>query len=369
LQIGKWHPVTTGQRASCAERPLPAHTALAAHRFLFIYQWAIYPARMFLQEGLNTMLRLVALFAASAAVVGAESARPFLLRSNDVVAFVGGSDVAAVQFTGHVETLLAARFPRTRFRNFGWEGDTVFAQPRDIGFPPLHEHLRRAGATVLFLEFGRVEALSGKETAPAFFAAYERLVIECAKLTPRIVLVAPPPFEAGGGSLPDLSQRNASLAAHVNATRTLAQRRSLPIVNLFEEFGGASHVEPRLTDNGLQLTPRGHALLAGGVARQLGFGDWAVRAGDVDSAGAWSNSQIEKLRQTVIEKNRLWFNYWRPQNWAFLGGDRTTQPSSRDHRNPNVRWFPAEMEKYVPLIRVKEEEMERMAAMIRQDAR
>jgi hypothetical protein len=85
----------------------------------------------------------------------------------------------------------------------------------------------------------------------------------------------------------------------------------------------------------------------------------------VSAGGAWSNPQFEKLRATVVEKNQLWFNYWRPQNWAFLGGDRTSQPSSRDHRDPKVRWFPAEMEKFGPLIREKEGEMERLAAELR----
>src|SRR5215207_1005800 len=74
------------------------------------------------------------------------------LQTNDVVALVGGSDVAAAQFTGHLETLLAAKYPGTHFRNFGWEGDTVFAQRRDVGFPPLGEHFKRAGVTIAFLE-------------------------------------------------------------------------------------------------------------------------------------------------------------------------------------------------------------------------
>ena len=37
-------------------------------------------------------------------------------------------------------------------------------------------------------------------------------------------------------------------------------------------------------------------------------------------------------------------------NWAFLGGDRIEQPSSRDHRDPKVRWFPGELEQFGPLI-------------------
>jgi hypothetical protein len=301
----------------------------------------------------------------SASLLAAETLRAFDLRTNDVVGFVGGSDVAAAQFTGHLETLLAVKFPGTRFRNFGWEGDTVFAQPRDVGFPPLTNHLKRAGVTVLFLEFGRAEALSATKTVPEFPGACEKLLHQFSQDSSRIVLVTPPPFEQASHPLPDLSERNKELAAHAKTVRTLGEQRGLLVVDLFSEFGGVAHAEPRLTDNGLQFTPRGHALLATGFARQLGFGEVAAAAGTVNEQGAWSNAQFEKLRQLVVEKNKLWFNYWRPQNWAFLGGDRTTQPSSRDHRDPKVRWFPAEMEKYVPLIRAKEAEVEQVAAQLR----
>src|SRR4051812_32466771 len=79
------------------------------------------------------------------------------LKTNDIVAFAGGGDVAARVRTGHLESLLAVRYPTVRFRNFGWEGDTVFAQPRDVGFPSLEEHLLRAGASVIVVQFGRSE--------------------------------------------------------------------------------------------------------------------------------------------------------------------------------------------------------------------
>jgi hypothetical protein len=67
---------------------------------------------------------------------------------------------------------------------------------------------------------------------------------------------------------------------------------------------------------------------------------------------------LEPLRHLVIAKNRLWFNYWRVQNWAFLAGDRTNQPSSRDWRDPSKRWFPAEREEFLPLIEAKEKEID-----------
>jgi hypothetical protein len=314
-------------------------------------------------------MALACLLAPPLTGLAAEVQQVVAIRSNDVVAFVGGADVAASSFSGHLESLLSIRYPGARFRNFGWEGDTVFSQPRDEGFPPVTGHLRRAQATVVFLQFGRAEALNGKSTVPEFYAAYEKLINACAAVAPRIVLVTPPPFERGEDSLPDLSKRNAQLAAHANAVRTLVRNRSLLLVDLFAALGGVTHDQPRLTDNGLQLTPRGHALVAAAFLRELGADQLAAQPGEPAGSGAWTDPRFEKLRQTAIEKNQLWFNYWRPQNWAFLGGDRITQPSSRDHRDPKVRWFPAEMEKYPPLIKAMELEMEKLAAPLRGGAR
>ena len=199
--------------------------------------------------------------------------------------------------------------------------------------------------------------MDGRVALPRFIVAYQKLLDEFARLTPRLVLVTPPPFEKGNGLLPDLSTRNADLAAYANAIRDLAQQHQLPLVDLFKELGGEAHREPRLTDNGLQLSPRGHAFIARAFAKQNGFGGLADRAGQPKENGAWPDGAFERVRQAVVAKNKLWFDYWRPQNWAFLGGDRTSQPSSRDHRDPKVRWFPEEMEKFVPLIEAKEREI------------
>src|SRR5437870_3025487 len=130
----------------------------------------------------------------------------FHLQRGDVVAFVGGADVEAAQQGGHLEALLAARYRGldVRFRNFGWEGDTVQARPRDVNFPPLREHLRRVGATVVVLQFGRTEALGGGAESARFVGDYGKLLDECAQQTQRLTLVTPPPFEKGGGLLPDL---------------------------------------------------------------------------------------------------------------------------------------------------------------------
>jgi hypothetical protein len=280
-----------------------------------------------------------------------------LVHSNDVVAFLGGADVAAASESGHLETLLAIAFQRQNlhFRNFGWEGSTVFQRrPADIGFPTQKAQLEKAGATLIFLQCGRAEALGRNYSVSAFRSEYEKLIAECLDVTPRIVLVTPPPLENGGAPLPDLSAHNKELAQFVTAIHDLAHEHHFALIDLFKELAQSSSAESRLTENGLQLSPRGQALVASAFVRELGFGPLAAKAGEVDHAGRWLNPAFERVRQQVVSKNKLWFNYWRPQNWAFLGGDRMTQPSSRDHKDPSVRWFPSEIEQFVPLIQQAE---------------
>jgi hypothetical protein len=271
------------------------------------------------------------------------AAQTFSFRTNDVVAFVGGADVVTAQESGHLETLLTIHhWPlKLRFRNFGWEGDTVFAQPRDLGFPPLEQHLKAAGVTVLVSEFGRAEALEG-HSAIEFAGAYSNFLARFTNEALRIILVVPPVCETNSQSFPDLAKRNALLLEYRRAIRGMGH----PVVDLSNLAG--------LTDDALQITTRGHARIAREFARQLGI--------EVPSE---SKAAFEEVRRAVVAKNRLWFNYWRPQNWAFLGGDRTSVPSSRDHQNPKVRWFPAEMEKFLPLISAQEARIDHAAETAR----
>ena len=70
----------------------------------------------------------------------------------------------------------------------------------------------------------------------------------------------------------------------------------------------------------------------------------------------------EELRQTILRKNRLWRQFWLPTNWAFLYGNRQTQPSSRDHNDSGFRWFPEEVQSIVP-------QLEQMDSLIQTKAR
>ncbi|MFM7605223.1 MAG: hypothetical protein ACKO8Z_08480, partial [Prosthecobacter sp.] len=153
-------------------------------------------------------------------------AQDFQLRSGDVIALTGGSNIERTRFNGHLQTSLIASKPelKIKVRNFGWEGDTVFEQWRDAAHLALsgietrymagelkhrlesgssswrqqrdwRQQLKEVGATVVIAQFGQMESLNGVEKLPQFIEAYEKLISEFADEGRRVVLVAPGPLD------------------------------------------------------------------------------------------------------------------------------------------------------------------------------
>lgn len=279
----------------------------------------------------------------------------FELLEHDVVAFVGGENARVGLDLGYLETLLSLRSAgrSVRFRNMAWEGDTVHEQQRPVNFGSWTDQLRRAGVTVLFVQFGQLEALEGKAGVGRFVEAYETLLNQFTQTTSRIVMVSPTPFGKGSSRQPDLSARNDDLKLYVEASRALAAKRGF----LFVDLTTRPLSQEGLTRDGLHLTTAGQWAAARETLRQL----QVAGLSDLDEPnpqGAFPREAYESVRTAVRAKNALWNNAWRPANWAFLGGDRMEQPSSRDHLDRRVRWFPVEIQQYPAMIRRDEEKIE-----------
>lgn len=348
------------------------------------------------------MRSLLSVFFLIFLVVPARAAEPFF-KKGDVIALVGGEDMVVASEYGYLELLLVRALPdhRLRFRNLAWEGDTVFEQRRDLNFPTWEEQLDKIGTTVVIAQFGQMESLAGKEKLPEFIAAYEKLIARFSGGGKRrVVVLAPGNFESADaqtnrdlfaetirtmrlqpGGLMDISPGLQPGVAEKKATRPEGARDSAapagadavaaekprvsPGANIHQPFGLKRRYPP-LRD-GVHHSVNGHVGLALHLRKVSQVTESGVEGiGYSETDGSVRNRDLEPLRQLIIAKNRLWFDYWRPQNWAFLAGDRTAQPSSRDHLDPTKRWFPPEREAFLPLLEAKEKEIDALAQKLAQ---
>jgi hypothetical protein len=283
-------------------------------------------------------------------------------KKNDVVALVGGEDMVVASELGYLEFLLVREYPeyRLKFRCLAWEGDTVFEQPRMLNYPPLEKQLDEIGATVVLMQFGQMECLAGRDKLPDFIAAYQRLIERLRGAGRRVALFSPMVRE---DSRP--GREATSLLSYARAIEQLASEMEVGLHRSDSIDPARDH---RMLRDGNHLSPAGHAIKAesftGSAGRQSRGSPLIDRING--ATGTLSDKREERLRQLIGEKDRLWFNYYRPQNWAFLAGDRISQPSSHDYRDPTKRWFPDEMQQFLPLIEAKEKEIWALAEELAQ---
>lgn len=293
----------------------------------------------------------------------------FNISSDQTIVIMGSTNALNTSQNGYLETLLAAAWPKhhLRFRNMAWQADTVYVQQRPRNFhaaskPGYGERdgRQKTAADIVFFWMGQAESLEGVERLDAFKSAYAKHLDQIAEYTRRIVLVTPVPFSDPLNIGLDIDKRNQSLAAYVEAIKKLGREKDLPVVDL---FGTIHRKTPKsYSHNGIYLSSSGHWLAARTIASQLGFAN-RVRAIDLQNEGATLRpTSAENLRQAIRQKNTLWFRYWRPTNWAFLYGNRQTQPSSRSHENRGIRWFHNELEASLPYIEEAESRIQRLAA-------
>ncbi len=245
----------------------------------------------------------------------------FALSANEVVVLAGQENLVREQKAGNLESLLSVRQPTLNpvFRSMAWEGDTVYEQWRDINFGAWQGQLEAVGATVMIVQFGQVESFDGPARIPEFVSAYHRLLDQFATRTPRLVLLSPIPFEKTPSHphAPDLTQRNEVVASYSKAVAEVAKHRHAVFVDLFTPLSQRPADAAPLTDNGLHLNAHGLQVVAELITNQL----------SPQPAAAAPSAKIDQiaLHEAIIEKNRLWFDCWRPANWSFVYGDRVSQ--------------------------------------------
>lgn len=251
------------------------------------------------------------------------AAVPFEFKNGDCVVLLGSTIIEREQKFGFLETqlTLALGDKKISMRNMGWSGDDVFGTARSYFGPPtegierLTKHLEFFKPTVLATCYGTDTALNADAKINEFITGYEALLNLARAKCPgvRFIVIAPPPFENLGAPLPNMDKANAKLAQVREALREFAEKQHAAFVDTFAAMGGPKTERPAhpLTDNGVHYGEDGYRQWAAKVVAGLG-----LNAPNVPAA------ETETLRHAVIEKDRLFFDRWRPENETYLFGFR-----------------------------------------------
>ena len=273
-------------------------------------------------------------------------------KSNDRVVLLGNTFIERDVNFGHIETYLSIALvdKKLTFRNLGWSGDTVHCHARSYFGPPkegfnrLTSHIEFLKPTIVLICYGAVAAYEGEHGIGSFEQGYEKLIdMIRAKAGARIVLVSPPPCENLGSPLPDMVLQNSNLGMYTKSIQQLAKRKECDFVDLFTALGaGKLRMVPPVTINGVHFSSQGYQKVA------LALGD-ALKLEGIEKV---AKSDMERLRSIVLEKNRLFFNRWRPQNETYLHGFR------KHEQGNNAKEIPM----FDPLIEQKEKTIHDLAS-------
>jgi len=244
------------------------------------------------------------------------------LVTGDRVVFLGSTMVEREQRYGWWETALTARFASATvvFRNLGWSGDTVFGEARAgfgspaDGFKQLRDLTLELKPTRIVICYGLNESFAGKNGLERFRKQYEVLLDALAPAKARIALMTPTGFEVHPQRLPDPTANNANLALYVEVVREIAKKRDLGLIDLWSVWKAEKPANASWTDNGMHMVSEGYLATAPMLLKAAGW--------DVPAAISLTAIPMQTLRETIRDKNELYFHRWRPQNQTYLFGFR-----------------------------------------------
>lgn len=296
----------------------------------------------------------------------ADSAR-FELVDGDRVVLLGSGFIEAAQEFGYVELALTTRWPDRKlvFRNLGWSGDTVSgeARARFTNPPTPYERLLTDATTphpsVIFIGYGSNVPFEDGDALGRFEEGLCRLLDDLEDRTDaRLVLLSPPPVEVDASPAPShlAHQTNDALLSVSKAIGRIARERGHQYVDVYHGLMEAGSVV-QLTYDGIQMNEAGHRELARVIEDGLGLGpsgssvrgDGLAKAADADRA-----RELERFRQLIIRKNRLYMQQYRPPNETYLVGFRSYEQGQNA----------GELERLTPLIEGLDAEISRLKRQI-----
>lgn len=278
------------------------------------------------------------------------AAEPLTIKNGDRIALVGATFIERDLRYGTIETLMTAHFPEydLTFRNLGWSGDNVFGIARASfdsvlkGYERLINQVNEAKPSVVLMSYGQNESFKGKAGLDEFITQYKKLLDDLASTNARFVLISPTLQENMGAPLPDPAAHNADVRLYTKAIAKLASDRNLPFVDMTKGLPVSDSLakNPR-TDNGLHFTEDSYWEAASVLLKGLG-----INVAEPD------RKKLDPLRKVINEKNRLFFNKWRPQNATYITGFRKHEQGRHVAEFPMFDPLVAEQEAIIAKLRL-----------------
>ncbi len=250
------------------------------------------------------------------------------IRKGDHISIIGNTLAERMQYFGHFETLLHARFPQHQLvvRNLGYSADEIAFRSRSLNWGSPDDHLSMQRTDVVLAFFGFNESFAGPEGLEKFktdlteFIRHTRDRRYNGESAPRLALISPIAHEnLGSPNLPDGTANNRNLTRYTQAMAEIAHEHGVPFVDLFEpSLDRMKAASQPLTINGVHLSETGYAEVAPLLDQAL-FGSHP----NLEAVAA-------QLRAEVNEKNLFFFHRYRAVNGYYIYGGR----SQRDHGNP-----------------------------------
>jgi lysophospholipase L1-like esterase len=291
------------------------------------------------------ILRL--LFCAFAFLTPVCAADPVVqFKDGDTVVLLGDAFFERDYNYGHLETMLTAAAGKDlRIRNLGWSGDTPRCESRSYfgppaeGFDRLQKQLAEIKPTVIIACYGAVDSFKGEDGVKDFTAACTKLLDMLKATGATVVLMSPPSVSTDTKRWPSLEGHAAKQALYRDALRDIAKARGLAFADLLD----ATKEAKPATVNGVTFTEADYRAIAPAFVRSLGF--------NLDAAAESSAQSNVALNKVILEKNRLFFHRWRPQNETYLFGFRKHEQGNNGIEIPQFDPLVAEKEKEIARLR------------------
>lgn len=256
-------------------------------------------------------------------LVAVRSASALELEPGDKIVLIGNTLAERMQYYGHWETRLHARFPEHQLvvRDLGWSADELTLRPRSQDFQNHGHRLEDHKPDVILAFFGFNESFGGAEGLDKFKSDLENFVRETTTTAyngehpPKLVLVSPIANE----NVPErhimaADWNNANIQMYTAAMGEVAAANNVEFVDLFTPTAdwsreSAPHSEP-ITINGVHLSDFGYQNLA------------LVLDGALFGPAPTYRCDIESLYAEVQEKNLQFFYDYRAVNGFYIYGGR-----------------------------------------------